>query len=58
MRDNTGNTIDALGQEGFIVSPKSVLEPATYLVFLGKRLDLLERMVWLHEVAQLQMMVP
>ena len=54
LRDNTGNTVIALGREGFIVSPKSVLEPATQLVFLGKRLDLLERMVWSHEVAHLQ----
>ena len=57
LRNNTGNTVDALGQEGFIVSPKSVLEPATQLVFLGKWWDLLERMVWSHEVAHLQMLV-
>ena len=42
---------------GVIVSPKSVLEPATRLVFLWKWLDLLERMVWSHEVAHLQMLV-
>ena len=40
LRDNTGNTVLALGREGFIVSPKSVLEPATQLVFLGNLLDL------------------
>ena len=57
LRDNTGNTMIALGREGFIVSPKSVLEPATQLVFLGKWLDVLERMVWSHEVAHLQMFV-
>ena len=34
------------------MNPKSVLEPATQLVFLGKWLDLLERMVWSHEVAR------
>ena len=39
------------------MSPKSVLEPATQLVFLGKWLDLLERMVCSHEVAHLQMFV-
>ena len=44
LRDNMGNAVIALGREGFIVSPKSVLEPATQLVFLGKWLDLLERM--------------
>ena len=55
--DNTGNTVIALGREGFIVSPKSVLEPATQLVFLGKWLDPLVRMVWSHEVAHLQMFV-
>ena len=51
-RDNMGNTV-ILGREGFIVSPKSVLEPATHLVFLGNWLDLLVRMVWSHEVAHL-----
>ena len=55
--DHTGNTVLALGREGFIVSPKSVLEPATQLVFWGKWLDLLVRMVWSHEVAHLQMLV-
>ena len=57
LRNNTGNTVIALGHEGFVVSPKSVLEPATQLVFFGKRVDLLERMVWSHEVAHLQMFV-
>ena len=57
LRDHTGNAVLALGREGFIVSPKSVLEPATQLVFLGKWLDLLVRMVWSHEVAHLQMLV-
>ena len=57
LRDNTGNTVIALVREGFIVSPKGVLEPATKLVFLGKWLDLLERMVWSHEVAHLHMFV-
>ena len=42
---------------GFIVSPKSVLEPSTKLVFHVKWLDLLERVVWSHEVAHLQMFV-
>ena len=57
LRDNTGATVLALGREGFIVSPKSVLEPATQLVFLGKWPDLLVRLVWSHEVAHLQMLV-
>ena len=39
------------------VNTKSVLEPATKLVFPGKWLDLLEGMVWSHEVAHLQMLV-
>ena len=42
---------------GVIVNPKSVLECATKLVFLGEWLDLLERMVWSHEVAHLQILV-
>ena len=57
LRDNTGAPVLALGHEGFTVSPKSVLEPATQLIFLGKWLDLLVRMVWSHEVAHLQMLV-
>ena len=57
LRDNAGNTVDALGREGFVVSPRSVVDAATQLVFLGKWLDLLERMVWSHEVAHLQMLV-
>ena len=58
LRRNTSDTVDALERGGgFIVSPKSVLEPSTRLVFLGKWLDLLERMVWSHEVAHLQMLV-
>ena len=57
LRSNTGGAVDALERGGFIVSPKSVVQPATRLVFLGKWLDLLERMVWSHEVAHLQMLV-
>ena len=57
LRSNTGGTVEALERGGFIVSPKSVLEPATKLVFLGKWLDLLERMAWSHKVAHLQMLV-
>ena len=36
LRDNTGNADIAPGREGFIVSPMSVLEPATQFVFWGK----------------------
>ena len=57
LRSNTGNTVDSLGREGLIVSPKSVSEPAIQFVFLGKWVDLLERMVWSHAVALLQMLV-
>ena len=57
LRSSTCGAVDALERGGFIVSPKSVLEPATRLVFLGKWLHLLERMVWSHEVAHLQMLV-
>ena len=42
---------------GVIVSPKSVLDPTTQLVFLGKWPDPLKRVVWSHEVAHLQMFV-
>ena len=57
LRSSTGGAADASERGGFIVSPKSVLEPATGLIFLGKWLDLLETMVWSHEVAHLQMLV-
>ena len=33
LRDHTGNTVLALGREGFIISPKSVLKLATQLLF-------------------------
>ena len=45
------------GGGGFIVSPNSVLEPSTRLVFLGKWWDSSERRVWSHEVAPLHMFV-
>ena len=57
QRDNTGNTVIALGCERFIVSLKSILEAATQLDFLGKWLDLLQGMVWSDEVSHLQMFV-
>ena len=57
VRSNTRNTVDALGRGGFIVSPKSVVELVTRLLFPGKWLDLLERIEWLHEVVHLQMLV-
>ena len=54
---NTGGTLDALERGVFIVSPQSVLELATKLVLLWEWLALLERMVWSHEVARLQMLL-
>ena len=50
-----GARVDVVAREGFIVSPKSVLEPATQLVFLGKTADLLERIIWSHRMALLQL---
>ena len=35
------------------MSPKSVVDPSTQFVFLGKWIDLLNRVVWSHEVAHL-----
>ena len=55
-RRHTGGTVLAIEEGGFIVSPKSVLEPATQLVFWGKWLDLLGRVVWSHEVADLDLL--
>ena len=57
LRRHIGGAVFALEKRGFIANAKSVLEPSTGLVFLGKWLDLLERMVWSHEVARLQMFV-
>ena len=57
LRRHTGGAVIALERGGFIVGPKSVLEPSTRTVFLGKWLDLLERRVWSHKVAHLQMLV-
>ena len=56
LRRHTGGAVLALEQGVSIVGPKSVLEPSTQLVFLGK-LNLLAQVVWPHEVAHLQMFV-
>ena len=37
--------MDAPEEEGFIMSLKSVVDPSTQLVFLGKWIDLLNRVV-------------
>ena len=57
LRRHIGGTVFALEKGGFIVSPKSVLEPSTKLVLLGRSLDLLEQKVWSHQVADVQMFV-
>ena len=53
LHRHTGGAVLASEHGGFIVSPRSVLEPFTRLVFLGKWLDLLDRVGWSHEVARL-----
>ena len=55
LKVQTGGVVDHLVRNGFIVSPKSVMEAAIRLVFLGKQLDLVVRKVWSHPVAHLQL---
>ena len=44
-----------LVREGFIVSPKTVLNPTTQWVFLEKPVGLLGRVIWSHRVAHLHL---
>ena len=57
LRRHIVGAVLALELQVFIVSRKSVLEPSTRLVFLGKWFDLLQRMMWFHEVAHVQLFV-
>ena len=50
----TRKVVDALRRAGFLVSPKSVLEPVIRILFLGKFIDTCERKIWSHPRAFLQ----
>ena len=55
LREVTGRVVAALKAAGFLVSPKSVLEPTTHVLFLGKHIDTQARRIWSHPRAYLQM---
>jgi hypothetical protein len=54
LEEVTRRMVQALRDAGFLVSPKSVLEPATGILFLGKFIDTCERKMWSHPRAGLQ----
>ena len=51
LRDAGRAALRALVQAGFLISPKSVLDPAQLVPFLGKALNLASRMVGCHKQA-------
>ena len=55
LREVTKRVVEALKAAGFLVSPKSVLEPTTHVLFLGKHVDTQARRIWSHPRAYLQM---
>ena len=55
LREVTRRVVEALKAAGFLVSPKSVLEPTTRILFLGKHIDTQVRRIWSHPRAYLQM---
>ena len=55
LREVTRRVVDALKAAGFLVSPKSVLEPTTRILFLGKHIDTWARHIWSHPRAYLHM---
>ena len=55
LEDVTRRVVRALRDAGFLVSPKSVLEPTTRILFLGKCIDTRERNILSHPRASLQM---
>ena len=55
LREGTRRVVEALKAAEFLVSPKSVLEPTTRILFFGKHIDTQARRVWSHPRAYLQM---
>ena len=55
LKEVTRRVVDALKAAGFLVSPKSVLEPTTRIFFLGKHIDTQARRIWSHPRVYLHM---
>ena len=55
LKEVTQRVMDALKAAGFLVSPKSVLEPTTRILFLGKHIDTQTRHICSHPRAYLKM---
>ena len=55
LKEVSRRVVEALRAAGFLVSPKSVLEPPTRILFLGKHIDPQMRRIWSHPRAFLQM---
>ena len=55
LKEVTRRMVEALHVAGFLVSPKSVLDPTTRILFLGKHIDTQARCIWSHPRAILQM---
>ena len=57
LREAGRSAVRALIEAGFLISPKSVLDPVPVASFLGKELDLAARQIKSHEQALLQLWV-
>ena len=55
LREAGRTAVRALVEAGFLISPKSVLDPVPVASFLGKQLDLQTRQIRSHEQALLQL---
>ena len=55
LKEVTCRVVEALRAVGFLVSPKSVLEPTTHILFLGQHIDTQARRIGSHPRAFLQM---
>ena len=54
LEEVTRCVVQALRDAGLLVSPKSVLEPTTCILFLGTRIDTFKKKIWSHPRAFLQ----
>ena len=54
LQEVTRRVVEALRAAGFFISPKSVLQPPTRMLFLGKHIDTQVRRIWSHPRAFLQ----
>ena len=55
LKEVTHRVVEALCEAGFLVSPKSVLDLTTRILFLGKHIDTQARRIWSHLRVFLQM---